>query len=142
MNRHAVTRTTLILAAFVALGGCAQMRDAQMGAGEAIDGRTSSQHAWGRVECGHGQICSEVRVARVDVHRSHEDGSVEVTLENRALEDVAVQVQLEVLDEKGRRVDRSGFHDVALAARQQSVIVLWQRIDEDAELVIRMRSRS
>jgi hypothetical protein len=138
-----MTRTLLCsLSMLFLVGACAPLRDAQMSAGEAIDARTSSAQPWGRVECGHGQICSEVRVARVDVHRSTEDGSVEVTLENRALEDVAVQIQLEVLDDQGRRVDRTGFHDVALAARQQSVLVLWQRIDEDDELVIRMRSRS
>jgi hypothetical protein len=122
--------------------GCAAVKEAQMGAGEVFDGKHAEQHAWGRVECGHGQVCSEVKVARVDVHRNDLGGPVEVTLENRALADVAVQVQLEVFDKDGARVDRSGFHEVAIAARQQSVLTLWQELDDGDQLVIRLRSRA
>lgn len=140
--REPVLPLALVFSASIGLASCAALKDAQMGAGEVADGPVSERHAWGRVECGHGQVCAEVKVARLDVHRAAPDGSVEITLESRALEDVAVQVQLEVFDHAGRRVDRSGFHDVALAARQQSVLTLWQGVRDGDELVVRLRARS
>ena len=103
------------------------------------------EYPWGRVECGEGQICSEVSVARVDVHDDGDGdgGAIEVTLTNRTLESVAVQVQLETFRATGERSDRSGFHDVALAPRQQSVLTLWQALDREhgEKLIVKLRAR-
>ncbi len=117
--------------------GCVVAKDARIAAENALDPKTVQEYPWGRVECGEGQICSEVGVARVDVH----GGPIEVTLENHTLEAVAVQVQLETFSAAGARTDRSGFHDVALAPRQQSVLTLWQDVDDGEKLVIRLRAR-
>lgn len=82
------------------------------------------------MECGHGQVCAEVQVTRVDVHGEH-----------RTLESVAVQVQLETFNERGERTDRTGFHDVALAPRQESVLTLWQTLAEGERLIVKLRAR-
>jgi hypothetical protein len=137
-----MTALFLLAAALAGASGCAAGKELQMSLGEAADGPSREEHPWGRVECGHGQVCSEVKVARVDVHRQEPGGPVEITLENRALDDVALQVQLEVLDKDGHRMDRSGFHDVAIAARQQSVVTLWQELNDGDRLVIRLRERA
>src|SRR5688500_18570570 len=137
-----------LTAAFVALSlslsvsvGCAAATDAQMGLENAIDGSTTRDFAWGRIECGQGQVCSEVEVTRVDVR----GGPVHITLRNRTQEDIAIQVGLETFAgsiEEGARTDSTGFHDVALAPRQQSVLTMWQELDRDQKLVIHLRARS
>lgn len=129
------------LAAVAATCSCVAVKEAQLAVENGIDAPVVEQHPWGRVECGHGQVCSEVQVARVDVAR-HGSGPVEVTLKNRTLASVAVQVELETFDAQGRRTDRTGFHDVALAPRQESVLTLWQELDADETLVIKLRARS
>lgn len=132
-------RCAAILAgAFLALSSsCVMMKDARLAAENAASPATVQRYDWGRVECGEGQVCSEVLVSRVDVHGD----PVEITLRNRTLESVAVQVQLETFNDDGERTDRTGFHDVALAPRQESVLTLWQDIDDDEILVIRLRAR-
>lgn len=120
---------------------CVAAKEAQLQAENALDSPVVEEHAWGRVECGHGQVCTEVQVARVDVGRL-DGGPIEVTLKNRTLASVAVQVELETFDAQGRRTDRTGFHDVALAPRQESVLTLWQDLQADERLVIHLRARS
>lgn len=120
---------------------CVAVKEAQLGVEHAIDAPVVEEHAWGRVECGHGQVCTEVQVARVDVG-SYGSGPIEVTLKNRTLAAVAVQVELETFDAQGHRTDRTGFHDVALAPRQESVLTLWQELTADEKLVIKLRARS
>ena len=120
---------------------CVAAKEAQLQAENAIDAPVVEEHPWGRVECGQGQVCSEVQVARVDVSRLG-GGPIEVTLKNRTLASVAVQVELETFDAQGRRTDRTGFHDVALAPRQESVLTLWQELEGDERLVIHLRARS
>lgn len=95
------------------------------------------EYSWGRVECGHGQVCQEVVVERVDV----QGFPVEVTLSNRTLESVAVQVQLETF-KNGRRTDRTGFHDVALPPRGESVLTLPQDLEPGEQLVVKLRART
>ena len=119
--------------------GCAVTREAQLSAEEALVPRSVTEFPWGRVECGEGQVCQEVVVTRVDVH-GLEDAPVEITLRNRTLESVAVQVQLETFKD-GLRTDITGFHDVALAPRQESVLTLWQQLEEGEKLVVKLRSR-
>jgi hypothetical protein len=124
-------------AALALLSSCVLAKDARLAAEAALDPPVVQQHAWGRVECGDGQVCAEVFVSRVDV----KGDPVEITLKNRTLESVAVQVQLETFNARGERTDRTGFHDVALAPRQESVLTLWQELDEGEELVVRLRAR-
>ena len=120
---------------------CVAVKEAQLGVENAVDAPVVEEHTWGRVECGHGQVCAEVQVARVDVG-SYGSGPIEVTLKNRTLAAVAVQVELETFDAQGHRTDRTGFHDVALAPRQESVLTLWQELTADEKLVIKLRARS
>lgn len=134
-------RFTVVLAGLALSVSCVAAKEARLQVEGTIDAPVVEEHAWGRVECGHGQVCSEVQVARVDVSRLG-GGPIEVTLKNRTLASVAVQVELETFDAQGRRTDRTGFHDVALAPRQQSVLTLWQELDQDERLVIHLRARS
>lgn len=117
--------------------GCAVAKEARLATEHALDPAFVQEFAWGRVECGHGQVCQEVTVERVDVHGD----PVEITLQNRTLEAVAVQVQLETF-KNGVRTDRTGFHDVALAPREESVLTLWQTLDDGEQLVVKLRARS
>lgn len=131
--------TGIALVALVAISSsCALMKkDARLAAENIASPGSVQDHDWGRVECGEGQVCSEVFVSRVDVHGD----PIEITLKNRTLESVAVQVQLETFSDEGERRDRSGFHDVALAPRQESVLTLWQERQDGDKLVIKLRSR-
>ena len=117
--------------------GCGVAKEARLSAEHALDPPLVQEYAWGRVECGEGQICQEVFVERVDV----QGDPVEITLQNRTLEHVAVQVQLETCKD-GRRTDRTGFHDVAIAPRQDSVLTLWQTLEDGEQLVIKLRART
>ncbi len=131
----------MLLCALGASLSCAAVKEAQLGVENAVDAPIVEEHPWGRVECGHGQVCAEVQVARVDVG-SLGSGPIEVTLKNRTLASVAVQVELETFDAQGHRTDRTGFHDVALAPRQESVLTLWQELTADEKLVVKLRARS
>lgn len=128
---------TITVAALALTSACAVTKEARLSAENAIDPPFVQQYPWGRVECGEGQVCQEVVVERVDV----QGDPVEITLQNRTLESVAVQVQLETFKD-GRRTDRTGFHDVALAPREESVLTLWQTLEEGELLVIKLRARS
>ena len=139
MTAALTTLSALALAATMA--SCVASKDARIGMENALDETTTHEYAWGHVECGEGQVCSEVAVSRVDVHGASDGGPVEVTLLNRTLDSVAVQVQLETFDEDGHRTDVTGFHDVALAPRSQSVLTLWQQLDHGDKLVIHLRAR-
>ena len=121
----------------VAVQGCAVAKEARLSLENAVDPPFVQEFAWGRVECGEGQVCQEVVVERVDVHGD----PVEITLQNRTLEAVAVQVQLETF-KNGVRTDRTGFHDVALAPREESVLTLWQTLEDGEQLVVKLRARS
>jgi hypothetical protein len=124
---------SLAIALAAITSGCAVAKEARLATEHAL----VQEFAWGRVECGHGQVCQEVTVERVDVHGD----PVEITLQNRTLEAVAVQVQLETFKD-GIRTDRTGFHDVALAPREESVLTLWQTLEDGEQLVVKLRSRS
>jgi hypothetical protein len=134
--KFAAAATACLVALFVAQG-CAVAKEARLVTENALDPPFVQEFAWGRVECGHGQVCQEVSVERVDVHGD----PVEITLQNRTLESVAVQVQLETFKD-GVRTDRTGFHDVALAPREESVLTLWQQLEAGERLVVKLRSRS
>ena len=118
---------------------CVAAKAAQMGAENAIDPKVSDEYWWGRVECGEGQVCEEVAVARVDM----KGDPVEITLENRTVDSVAVQVQVETFNARDERVDRTNFQDVALAPRSQQVVTMWRDIDDEHgdKIVVRMRAR-
>lgn len=124
-------------ATVVASSSCAVAKEARLAAENAVDPAFVQEFSWGRVECGEGQVCQEVVVERVDV----QGDPVEVTLQNRTLESVAVQVQLETFKD-GVRTDRTGFHDVALAPRQESVVTLWQELEAGELLIVKLRARS
>jgi hypothetical protein len=121
----------------LAAQGCAVAKEARLSLENAVDPPFVQEFSWGRVECGEGQVCQEVVVERVDVHGD----PVEITLQNRTLEAVAVQVQLETF-KNGVRTDRTGYHDVALAPREESVLTLWQQLEEGEQLVVKLRARS
>lgn len=136
-----LARLTLALVSLAGPAACVAAKEARLQVEHALDGPVVEEHSWGRVECGHGQVCSEVQVARVDVGRL-DGGPVEITLKNRTLASVAVQVELQTFDPEGHRTDRTGFHDVALAPRQESVLTLWQDLQANERLVIHLRARS
>ena len=139
---RAAVRTLLpcvaLLGGLAATQGCVAAREATLVAENVGDGPVVKEYPWGRVECGRGAVCSEVSVSRVDVH----SGPVAVTLENRTLNDVAVQVALETFDTSGGRTDLTNYQDLALAPRSKSVLTLWQELDRDEKLVIHLRPRS
>jgi hypothetical protein len=102
------------------------------------------------VRCGFADLCAEVQVTHVDRQRSADadgdsgdggGGSVDVTLLNRTAGPVAVQVALETFDARRRRTDRTGFHDVVLAPRDDGVVTLVTTADSDDVLVIHVRPR-
>lgn len=127
-----------VLACAVGASACATVdKEARLSTENVADPTLVQEYAWGRVECGEGQVCQEVFVERVDV----QGDPVEITLQNRTLENVAVQVQLETFKD-GVRTDRTGFHDVALAPRGDTVLTLWQELEEGEQLVVKLRSRS
>jgi hypothetical protein len=134
---NSLPKLLLALPLIAVSSSCVLTKDARMAAENVLDPRTVQEFPWGRVQCGEGQVCSEVHVARVDVHGD----PVEITLQNQTLESVAVQVMLETFNERGERTDRTGFHDVALAPRQESVLTLWQDLDEGEKLVVTLRAR-
>ena len=134
-------RPAFALAALSLAVSCVAVKETQLQMENAVDAPVVEEHPWGRVECGLGQVCSEVQVSRVDVSRLG-SGPIEVTLKNRTLASVAVQVELETFDAQGHRTDRTGFHDVALAPQQESVLTLWQELEGDERLVIKLRARS
>lgn len=136
-----LARLALALLSLAGPAACVAAKEARLQVENTLDGPVVEEHSWGRVECGHGQVCTEVQVARVDVGRL-DGGPVEITLKNRTLASVAVQVELETFDPEGHRTDRTGFHDVALAPRQESVLTLWQELSGDERLVIKLRARS
>ena len=127
-----------LAAGLVSMQACVAAREATVVAENVVDGPVVKEYPWGRVECGRGAVCSEVSISRVDVH----SGPVAVTLENRTLNDVAVQVALETFDTSGGHTDLTSYQDLALAPRSKSVLTLWQELDRDEKLVIHLRPRS
>jgi hypothetical protein len=147
---------------FAAAGGCAVVpltRDASLAVEDAASPRSHTTVApadgsvargtAGNVEvrCGFADLCAEVHVTHVDRQRRADGdgddggGSVDVTLLNRTADPVAVQVALETFDARRRRTDRTGFHDVVLAPRDDGVVTLVTTADGDDVLVIHVRPR-
>jgi hypothetical protein len=91
------------------------------------------------IHCGIGEACVEVKVVHVQRDR---DGGVEVTLQNRTEDAVAVQLSLEGMDSKKRRTDRTGFHDVVLAPRGEQVLALSTAAADDDVLILHLRPRA
>jgi len=124
---------------------CVAAKEARLGAEELVQPRVveriSAYGGGGPVEirCGTGEVCSEVRVVHVERDRA---GGVSVTLENRTEAHVAVQLAIEGFDGAKRRTDRTGFHDVIIAPRGDSVIDLDTAAAVDDMLVLHVRARS
>ena len=128
----------------LSLSSCVGLKEAQLAAGEGVQSRTveriTTAHAGAvEVRCGAGEVCAEVKV--VHVQRTQGGGPVAVTLQNRTEAAVAVQVALEFFDDAGRRSDRSTFHDVVLAPREEQVLELFSAVDVGDLLVLHLRSR-
>lgn len=122
-------------------GGCAQVRYAETAVGGAIDNPVTVPASWGEVYCGRGVVCAEVEVVRVDAE--HRDGgTVDVILHNRTGEARAIQVSLEVIDDKGVKVDSTNFEDVALEARQERSFTMKgiNRLGHQLRVVLRQRA--
>ncbi|MBM4280382.1 MAG: hypothetical protein FJ137_06345 [Deltaproteobacteria bacterium] len=133
----------LVVVAGVGGAGCAALKDARLSAEELVQPRvveriTTLGGGSVEVRCGTGELCSEVRV--VHVQRSP-DGAVDVTLENRTEEPVAVQVTFEAMDDDARRVDRTIPYDVVLAPRGQDVLAAFTGAALDDTLVLHLRPR-
>jgi hypothetical protein len=134
---------TALAALGVLGGGCALAKEARLGLEESVQPRyveRISSEVGGPVEihCGIGEACVEVKV--VHVQRDLE-GGVEVTLQNRTENAVAVQLAFEGFDDKRRRTDKSGFHDVVLGPRGQQVLALATAVESDDVLVVHLRPR-
>lgn len=122
---------------------CAPLKDVQRSAEAIVQApvveRIATLHG-GSVEirCGIGELCSEVRV--VHVERSA-DGAVDLTLENRTEDPVAVQLAVEAFDDQHHRVDRTGAFDVVLAPRGQDVLAVVTGAVLTDTLVVHVRAR-
>jgi hypothetical protein len=143
--RPAVKTLSLLLLSSSLLASCVGLKEGRLGAEEGVEGRVVERIVGvegGAVEvrCGTGEVCAEVKV--VHVQRSDDGGPIEVTLMNRTQADVAVQLAIESFDDRGRRSDRSGFHDVILAPRGEQVLALVSEADVDDTLVLHLRARS
>jgi hypothetical protein len=115
-TRHLPLFAVLILAGvFLA---CAQVRYAQTEVGQTIDNPVTQTYPWGEVYCGQGTVCAEIEVRRVDVE-DEDGGRVQVTLHNRTGEQVAAQIQLQILDGTGAELDSTNFENVPLQPRQE-----------------------
>ena len=124
---------------------CVGLKEARLASEEVVEARVAERIVGvdgGAVEvrCGSGEVCAEVKV--VHVQRSKDGGPVAVTLMNRTEEGVAVQLALEAFDGKGRRTDKTGFHDVVLAPRGEQVLELTSDVDVDDTLVVHLRARA
>lgn len=122
--------------------GCAPLRSASVALDEARDGPVVVPAPFGEVSCGHGQVCAEIEVARVQVRRGLAGEFVEVTLRNRTGEPVVVQLALETFDAEGASADRTGFVQVALPARQSHVVVVEDVRAARERLVVHLRART
>ncbi len=143
--RPVVLVLLVVIASLAGLGGagCAALKDARLSAEEAIQPRVVERIATvgsGPVEvrCGSGELCSEVKIVHV---QRRPDGAVDVTIENRTEEPVAVQVAFEAFDHDDRRVDRTNPYDVVLAPRGQDVLAAFTGAALDDTLVLHLRPR-
>ncbi|MBL92216.1 MAG: hypothetical protein CMH56_10470 [Myxococcales bacterium] len=112
----------LFLASFliVVAAGCAQVRYAETGLGQAIDNPVTQTYDWGEVHCGRGTICAEVEVLRVDMENT-ENGKVEVTLHNRTDHQSGLQIAVEIRADNGTRLDSTPYQNVAVEPRGETV---------------------
>jgi hypothetical protein len=145
----------LLLPATSLLGGsgCSAVplaREATLAVEEGVAPRartraTSDDGARVEVRCGLGDLCAAVQVVHVQRQRSpadvDADGAVQVTLQNRTLDHVAVQLALEVFDDERRAADRTGFHDVILAPRNEGTVTLVVTGAPDDALIVHLRPR-
>ncbi len=105
---------------FVLATGCAQLRYAETGIGQAIDNPVTQTYDWGEVYCGRGTICAEVEVIRVDTE-SVENGRIEVTLHNRTDHQSGLQIAVEIRNNDGTRLDNTPYQNVAVEPRGETV---------------------
>jgi hypothetical protein len=143
-NFLAACCTGVLLALAVVGGGCAAAKDARLGVEETFQPRiveriTSENSGPVEIRCGVGELCAEVRVVHV---QRNIDGGIEVTLQNRTQEAIAIQVQLEGEDSQHRRVDRTGFHDVVIAPRGEQVFQMATSTAKDDTLIVHLRARA
>jgi hypothetical protein len=132
----------LICAVIASLGliGCASMKYGSTSLGQAFHGEKKIAYDWGEVYCGEGTVCAEVEVLRVDFE-NRDDGRVEVTLHNRTGSQVAVQISLEILADNGSRLDSSGWQDVPLQPRQETVYDLPGVYKRGGKIRVMLRTR-
>ena len=114
--RHVLFACFLIVLAT----GCAQLRYAETGIGQAIDNPVTQTYDWGEVHCGRGTICAEVEVIRVDTE-SVENGRIEVTLHNRTDHQSGLQISVEIRNNDGTRLDNTPYQNVAVEPRGETV---------------------
>jgi hypothetical protein len=136
-------RLALVLAALTVTASCVATKQAQLGLAEAaqpvlverISGEDSGPI---EIRCGIGEVCAEVRISHV---QRAADGAISVTIENQTEDHLAVQLALEGFDGHKRRTDRTGFHDVVLAPRGDSVLEVTTAAALSDTLVVHVRAR-
>jgi hypothetical protein len=133
-----------VAAVVAGASSCAALKEARLGFEETVQPRvveriTSLGSGPIEVRCGLGELCSEIKI--IHVERS-KDGPVDVTLVNRTEEPVAVQLALEGFDARQHRTDRTGYHDVILAPRDEGVLELVTSASIDDTLVVHLRPRT
>ena len=143
-NLLAAACTSALLALALFGGGCAAAKEVRLGVEETLQPRvveriTSANSGPVEIRCGVAELCAEVRVLHV---QRHIDGGVEVTLQNRTEDAIAIQVRVEGEDSQHRRVDRSGFHDVVIAPRGEEVFALSTITNTADTLILHLRARS
>jgi hypothetical protein len=120
---------------------CAQVRYAQTEVGQAVDNPVTQTYPWGEVYCGQGTVCAEIEVRRVDVE-DVDGGRVQVTLHNRTGEQVAAQIQLQILDAAGTELDATNFENIPLQPRQETTYEMPGVYRQGAKVRVVLRARS
>jgi len=134
-------RVILIALGLMSLLGssCTQSKYAQTSVSQAISSPVTTTFPWGEVYCGHGEVCAEVEVVRVDV-QNKDGGRVEVILHNRTFSTVAVQISLEIIDENGAATDRTNFYNVPLQPRQEKPWHMPNLMKKDHKVRVSLRT--
>ncbi len=143
--RLVVSALVASVLALLVTSSCAAVKDAQLSAAEAVQPRAAERVAVAgagdvEVRCGLGELCAEVHVVHVQ-RGDAADEAVDVTVQNRTEEPVAVQVAVEAYDRRARRTDRTGFFDVVLAPRGESVVSVVTHATPTDTLVLHLRPR-
>ena len=112
----------LSLALSLCSSGCTLSKQAQVGVTEALIGNQNQSYDWGEFVCYEGPVCAQLELVRVQI--SDENENISVRLRNRTPKNLALQLSLEWLSEKGATRDQTRFHDLPIAPHQESEIVL------------------